>query len=197
MDVKNETVWLLKEIPKEVRFYLSLSKKDQGIDIVIRRLKKKRRDISSPNNKLNIEDYKYIPVQCKFRTKSKTGILRRIKWEELSTYVALCAFTGPWESYIVMTNTTSIRYPHMEKGMKKKDQKYRFVIQNMARTTFQNINREEWMKMVEIYNPRQLTSHSAKKSSTKSPSTPKKKNKNIKQKTNHLDEDDRFSKLWN
>lgn len=189
VDPKNDTVWLLKEVPKEVRFYLSLSKKDQGIDIVIRRKKRKSR---GNDEQLSMSDYYYIPVQCKFRTQSKTGVLRRIKWEELSTYVALCAFTGPWEKHIVMTNSPSIRYPHMERGMKKKEETYRFVIQNLAKTTYQNMDRNMWMKLIKMYQPNIIKSPDKRKTPIKSP-TVEKKLKNTKSKQ----DDDRFAMLWN
>ena len=95
-----ENVWLLKELPVDVREKLTLTKRDMGIDLVV-------------------QDKKghYSAVQCKYKNPYKKGkvpgttIIRReqVNFDELCTFLVLCERSGPWKTYIVMTNGTGIR----------------------------------------------------------------------------------------
>ena len=99
-----EKVWLLKEIPEDVKKSLKmpLSRGDYGIDIVC-------------ENK-----GKYTAVQCKFKNpKSPVKVLNKkgelktiypcVGWKELTTFNELCNSTGPWSERIVMTTAKSVR----------------------------------------------------------------------------------------
>jgi len=78
-------VWLLNEIPEDIRIKLNLRRKDYGIDLV-------GIDING----------KLYAIQSKFR---KRSVNRKvcISWKELSTFYALCERTGPYDKYIVFT----------------------------------------------------------------------------------------------
>ncbi len=116
-----KNVWLLYDIPEEIRNILGLRKKDFGIDIVCETL----------NNK-------FIAVQCKYR-KNNTYKKNIITWKMLSTFYALCLRTGPWEKYIVMTNAEYVT--HM--GIKtNKDI-------SICVGTFRKIPVEVWQKMAQ------------------------------------------------
>jgi hypothetical protein len=96
-----DQVWLLKDIPVEVREMLSLGTKDFGIDLVVKK-----------NNK-------YSAVQCKFKTPRKDGTVagadfiryNKVNWSEISTFYALTGRSGPWYKYIVMTTAKSVAKP--------------------------------------------------------------------------------------
>jgi hypothetical protein len=82
-------VWRWPEIPDDVRQYLRLgSRVDNGIDLVAQ---------ENPNSG-------FIAVQCKYRQK----ILQTVTWATLSTFVGLCAQTGPWLQHLVMTNCKGV-----------------------------------------------------------------------------------------
>jgi len=89
-------VWLWHEIPQPVKDHLSLghSKVDNGIDIVA------RRTIEAP----------FIAVQCKYRAdrKGAAKYKPKVTWTTISTFVGLCAVTGPWELHLVMTNCSGV-----------------------------------------------------------------------------------------
>ena len=87
---KYKHVWMLNEIPQEIREHLKLGKNDYGIDLVA----------------VDNED-KYYAVQAKFR--KKTSKKTCVTWKQLSTFYALCARTGPYEKYIVMTTADYVR----------------------------------------------------------------------------------------
>jgi hypothetical protein len=93
---KFDDVWLLADIPEDIRSNLGLSKIDVGIDIVARENK---------NNFIN-----YYAIQVKYRQrnpyKSKTGIC----WKQLSTFYGLVNKTGPWWKHIVITNVDYVRH---------------------------------------------------------------------------------------
>lgn len=99
-------VWLWKEIPEEVRQYLKLkSKVDNGIDIVAQ---------ETPQSG-------FIAVQCKYRKK----IIQTVTWTTLSTFVGLCAQTGPWVQHLVMTNCKGVsRKTGIERTAKDKTMAY-------------------------------------------------------------------------
>ena len=91
-------VWLWSEIPEDIRIQLKLkSRVDNGIDIVARR---------NPETG-------WVAVQCKYRKK----VMQKVTWTCLSTFVGLCAVTGPWDAHIVMTNCSGVtrKVPRGEK----------------------------------------------------------------------------------
>jgi len=114
--LKYHKVWLWKEIPEEVRVHLKLkSRVDNGIDLVCQK---------TPYSN-------YSAVQCKYRKK----IIQTVTWTTLSTFVGLCAQTGPWEKEIVMTNCKGVsRKTGFEKMPKD---------QTIAYGTFKNLTREQ------------------------------------------------------
>ncbi len=83
-------VWLLNEIPEEVRTKLNLDKKDFGIDII------------GVDNKDN-----YYAVQAKFRKKNNKKTC--VTWKQLSTFYALCLKTGPYYKHIVFTTADYVK----------------------------------------------------------------------------------------
>lgn len=81
--------WLLNEIPTNIKQHLKIfGNQDNGIDIVAQRL----------------ENGGFIAIQCKYRAR----IDQSIPWKSLSTFVGMCASTGPWISMIVMTNCKGV-----------------------------------------------------------------------------------------
>lgn len=96
-----DQVWLLKDVPLEVRELLTLGTKDFGIDLVVKK-----------NNK-------YSAVQCKFKTPRKDGTVpgaefiryNKVNWSEISTFYALTGRSGPWYKCIVMTTAKSVAKP--------------------------------------------------------------------------------------
>lgn len=109
-------VWLWKEIPEEVRAHLKLkSRVDNGIDIVAQRY----------------QNGGFSAVQCKYRKRKD----QTVTWTTLSTFVGLCAQTGPWDRQIVMTNCKGVsRKTGFEKTPKD---------QTIAYGTFKNLTREQ------------------------------------------------------
>ena len=127
--IKNyEKVWRLEDVPDEILLKLSLKRRDMGIDIICE------------NNGY------YTAVQCKYKKQSR----KAVTWKELSTFYALCLRTGitenddilnkPWQKYIVMTNCMYVT--HMGKKTEKD--------QSICIGTFQNISKEDWLKMCNI-----------------------------------------------
>ena len=83
-------VWLLPDLPAEIRAELQLPKRDMGIDIICRR------------------DGIYTAVQCKYKKVSGKAV--SVPWRELATFQGLCAKTGPYEKHIVMTTANFVRH---------------------------------------------------------------------------------------
>lgn len=111
---KYANVWLWNEIPAEIRVLLNLkSHQDNGIDIIAQ----------------FTEESGYVAIQCKYRK----NIKQTITWASLSTFVGLCAITGPFEKQIVMTNCAGItrKVPRTEKD---------YV---MAHSTFRKLSRSD------------------------------------------------------
>ncbi|CAH6420293.1 Restriction endonuclease [uncultured virus] len=92
-----------------------ISKQDNGIDIIAQ-----------------TTTGQWFAIQCKYRNKGK------VSWGTLSTFLALCHRTGPWDKYIVMTNSTGITHK-LPKTPKDK---------SICQTTFKNTTREHWLKMI-------------------------------------------------
>jgi hypothetical protein len=113
-------VWRLEDVPETVLTKLSLKRRDMGIDIITEK------------------DNHYAAVQCKYKT--PTGKTSYITWKALSTFYALCLRTGPWSSYIVITNCNYARH---EGKKTAKDISY-------CLKTFQNMSQEQWTTLCEI-----------------------------------------------
>lgn len=109
-------VWMWKEIPEEVRQYLKLkSRVDNGIDIVAQ----------------ETANSAFIAVQCKYRKRTD----QTVTWTTLSTFVGLCAQTGPWLQHLVMTNCKGVsRKTGVERTVKDK---------TIAYGTFKNLTRAQ------------------------------------------------------
>ena len=114
---KYSNVWRLAEVPAEVLKKLGLNRPDMGIDIIAEK------------------NGRYSAVQCKY--KKQVAKINIVTWKALSTFYALCLRTGPWESYIVMTNCSYVR--HMGKKTSKDI--------SICLKTLQNIKKEEWTLM--------------------------------------------------
>jgi len=106
--LKYDKVWLLNEIPPDIREQLGLGERDLGIDLVVY------------NSKTN----KYSAVQSKFK-KSRSGLVpgtwipyNCVNWSQLSTFYSLCSRTNnnDWEKCIVMTNAKYVRRMGMKKS---------------------------------------------------------------------------------
>jgi len=88
---KYENVWRLEDVPNEILDKLSLKRKDMGIDLIA-------------------ENYGiFSAVQCKYK-KPIAYKKTCITWKALSTFYALCLKSGPWDKYIVMTNSNFVRH---------------------------------------------------------------------------------------
>ena len=83
-------VWLLPNLPAEIRAELKLPKRDMGIDIICRK------------------EGVYTAVQCKYKKVSGKAV--SVPWRELATFQGLCAKTGPYEKHIVMTTANFVRH---------------------------------------------------------------------------------------
>lgn len=125
-------VWLLNEIPTEMREFLNLGKNDFGIDLV---------GID--------EDNKYYAIQSKFRKRNSTKKIS-VTWKQLSTFYALCARTGPYEKYIVITTADYVR------RVGKKSEKDVIIGFNKLK----NISHFKWMEMCNVLNDNQLNTTS-------------------------------------
>jgi predicted helicase len=114
---KYDNVWRLEDVPEEVLTRLALKRRDMGIDIIAEK------------------GGRYSAIQCKYKKQTtKTNI---VTWKALSTFYALCLRTGPWESYIVMTNCSYVR--HMGRKTPKD--------LSICLKTLQNTTKEEWTSM--------------------------------------------------
>lgn len=132
-----DQVWLLKDIPTEIREMLSLGTKDFGIDLVVKK-----------NNK-------YSAVQCKFKTPRKDGTVpgvdfiryNKVNWSEISTFYALTGRSGPWHKCIVMTTARSVaKPPGVSKDKDDKDDKS-FKDWRICIGTFQKLTTLDFIKM--------------------------------------------------
>ena len=90
-------VWLLKDVPEDLRTQVGLKKNDLGIDLVARKGKR------------------LLAIQCKWRqpqrfkvvpgTKVRTNV---VPWKDLSTFLALSDRLG-FHERVVMTNAVGVR----------------------------------------------------------------------------------------
>lgn len=111
--------WLIADTPEEILKKLNLSRIDMGIDIVIK------------------HKNGFFAVQAKWRSNKKKASKISLTWNKLSTFYALCARSGPWLKYIVITNCDYVR----RQGRKSK------MDQTIAKGSFFGCKRESWIKM--------------------------------------------------
>jgi hypothetical protein len=119
---KPKNVWLLYDIPKEVREKISLGKNDVGIDLL-----------------LEFENG-YSAVQVKFRKPNPYKPSAGIGWKQLSTFYALVNRTGPYLRHIVFTNGNYVRH------IGKKEPKD----QSICLRRLQKIDINQWREMADI-----------------------------------------------
>ncbi len=117
-------VWLLQDVPDQILEQLNLRRKDDGIDIIATKTR--------GNSTI------YFAVQAKYRIKSRTKPHTVLGWTQLSTFYSLCARTGPWVKYVVMTNCDSVS----RRGRKSK------MDYTIALARFQSTSREFWSKLI-------------------------------------------------
>ena len=88
---KLKDIWLLKEIPDDIKKELNITSQDFGIDLIG-------------------VDYngRYYAIQAKYR-KRKSDKKICVTWKQLSTFYALCARTGPFYKHIVFTTANYVR----------------------------------------------------------------------------------------
>ena len=86
-------VWLLSELPDDIRQQLGLHTRDLGIDLI----------------GIDTQD-RYYAIQAKFRKRPEDSNKKIVlTWKALSTFYGLCARTGPYYRYIVMTTADYVR----------------------------------------------------------------------------------------
>lgn len=107
-----DEVLLLEEASEELLDRVGLGRRDVGIDLLARR-----------------GDEGWTAVQCKFRGR---GI---ITWQQISTFAALCARSGPFIRHLVMTNANYV----------KREGRGHFKDATMAKSTFTSLQRHEWL----------------------------------------------------
>lgn len=114
-------VYLLSDVPTDVKQKLDLPKQDFGIDLVV----------------LNKKSGMYSAVQAKFRKHNAYKQKTALGWKQLSTFYALVSKTGPWERYIVMTNADYC----IRKGTKTKND------WSICLGTLRKTKLSDWLKM--------------------------------------------------
>lgn len=72
------------KISDELEKKLNIPDTDYGIDLIGQ-----------------LPNYEYVAVQCKFLSSDST---KKFSWQTLSTFVGLCAITGPWSEHLIITN---------------------------------------------------------------------------------------------
>lgn len=122
---KYKNIWLLPEIPENIRLELSLEKKDYGIDLIGQ----------DP-------DGRYVAIQCKYRKRNPQKKTQGISWKELSTFYALVYRTGPYVRHIVVTNLDYVRHVGKKTG---KDA-------SICYGRFKNLKFNDWFLMSEAKN---------------------------------------------
>ncbi len=139
-----DDVWLLSEIPKEVREYLNMVSFDIGIDLVARMRIPSKNQVIFDDEADSLDKYFYFPIQAKYRKPTKNKLnqtVHRVGWKEVSTFLALVGRTGPpkgWLQHIIMTNADNVCW----RGKKtKKDKTY-------AKKTFEKCSNMFWLDMI-------------------------------------------------
>ena len=151
-------VYFLRDVPEELRARLNLPKPDLGIDLVI--IRPDQGSSLDPKIRGGPErPPQVIAVQCKYRVRGKKKQFKKatplplhvagaryvpvasrgttIKYEDLSTFIALCAKTGPWDYTMIMTNCDGASW----KGLKTD----RDI--TIARKTFEHLGLDTWIRM--------------------------------------------------
>ena len=144
LGIKCKNIWLFKDLPQDLRTYLSFSNKDVGIDIIIETISEE-----------------WIAVQCKYRKKPNKSFRQtdngpkriswQVNWKDLSTFYSLCERTGPhstnsqeepsksgWKTYLVMTTAESVNRQG-RKGPKDK---------SICIGSFKGLSKEAWFKFI-------------------------------------------------
>ena len=111
------TVKLLAEASEDELKQWSLTQKDVGIDIIA-------------------VDYDETHTQSNASSDARGGVT----WRELSTFIALCARTGPWSSHVVMTNA---KYVKREGTASHKDK-------SICYATFCKLKRHDWCAIANL-----------------------------------------------
>ena len=145
-------VWLLSEIPEEVRKYLNMVSFDIGIDLVARIRIPVKNQVIFEDEEERLDDFFYFPIQAKYRKPTKNKLnqtVHRVGWKEVSTFLALVGRTGPpkgWMQHIIMTNADNVCW----RGKKtKKDKTY-------AKKTFEKCSNMFWINMASLSNGNKL-----------------------------------------
>jgi len=112
--------WLLGDIPDDLLEELGLTRKDNGIDIIVKHANG------------------YFAVQAKWRSNPHKRTRIQLGWGKLATFFALAARTGPYLKHIVMTNCHSI---------KRNGNRTWKMDQTIARAGFEKCSREFWQSM--------------------------------------------------
>lgn len=112
--------WLLGDVPDDILEELGLTRKDNGIDIIVKHANG------------------YFAVQAKWRSNPHKRIRIQLGWGKLATFFALAARTGPYLKHIVMTNCHSI---------KRNGNRTWKMDQTIARAGFEKCSREFWQSM--------------------------------------------------
>jgi hypothetical protein len=122
-----QQVWLLADLPDELRTRLGLNSNDVGIDIIVQ-------EPDSGDDKST----KYSAVQCKYRHQKPNARRKMsVTWKQLSTFYGLCQRTGPWSRWTVFTSADSVS----RKG-RKCEKDYTVAYQRLC-----TLPKSEWMKM--------------------------------------------------
>lgn len=114
--------WLLAETPVEILEKLNMSRVDMGIDIIIK------------------HQNGFFAVQAKWRSNKRKTSKISLTWNKLATFYALCARTGPWLKFIVITNCDYVR---------RQGKKYK-MDQTIAKGSFLSCKRDAWIKMASM-----------------------------------------------
>lgn len=109
--------WLLGDVPDDTLEELGLTRRDNGIDIIV-----------SHNNG-------YFAIQAKWRSNPHKRSRIQLTWAKLATFFALASRTGPYLKHIVMTNCHSV---------KRNGNKRWKMDQTIARAGFEGCSREFW-----------------------------------------------------
>jgi hypothetical protein len=122
--------WLLAETPIEILEKLNLSRVDMGIDIIIK------------------HKNGFFAVQAKWRSNKRKTSKISLTWNKLATFYALCARTGPWLKFIVITNCDYVR---------RQGKKYK-MDQTIAKGSFLSCKRDAWIKMASMEEGKKIES---------------------------------------
>lgn len=129
-------VWTLTDLPVEVSKTLKLPRsQDNGIDLVG-----------------YIDGKGYVAIQCKYRSPYSKSVAykngqriftsAKVTWSSISTFVGLCAQTGPWYQQWIVTNCSGIGNRKIPRTAKDK---------SLCLKTFQGTAREEWIAIMKSF----------------------------------------------